>query len=138
VDLSTTYLQWARRNFELNGFRDRYQHELIKADVLEFLRDLPMEGKFDLVVVDPPTFSNSKSTETVFDVQRNQRELLGLTLRWLRPGGICLFSNNRRKFKFESEDLPLVAEAREITNQTLPDDFKQQGAHRCWRIVRQG
>jgi 23S rRNA (guanine2445-N2)-methyltransferase / 23S rRNA (guanine2069-N7)-methyltransferase len=138
VDLSTTYLQWARRNFELNGFRNRDQHELIKADVLEYLRDLPAEGRFDIAIVDPPTFSNSKSTETVFDVQRDQRELLGLTLRWLRPGGICLFSNNRRKFKFEAEDLPLVAQAREITNQTLPEDFQQQGAHRCWRIVRRG
>ena len=136
VDLSATYLTWARRNLTLNGFANPDSHQLIRADVLSFLRELPVEGRFDLAVVDPPTFSNSKSTETVFDVQRDQRELLGLTLRWLRPGGICLFSTNRRKFKFEAEDLELVGQAREITNQTLPDDFQQQGAHRCWRIVR--
>ena len=135
VDLSATYLTWARRNLQLNGFTDERQHRLVRADVMAFLRELP-EASYDLAIVDPPTFSNSKSTDTVFDIQRDQRELLELTLRGLRPGGTCLFSTNRRKFKFECADLGLVAECREITNQTLPPDFLQQGAHRCWRLVR--
>lgn len=136
VDLSATYLTWARRNFQLNGFTDERQHRLVRADVVAFLQELAPES-CDLVVVDPPTFSNSKSTETVFDVQRDHRALLELTLRALRPGGICLFSTNRRKFKFEAADLELAADCREITNQTLPPDFLQQGAHRCWRLTRQ-
>lgn len=135
VDLSATYLTWARRNLQLNGFQDERQHRLVRADVLAFLRELP-EASYDLVVVDPPTFSNSKSTDTVFDVQRDQRDLLELCLRGLRPGGICLFSTNRKKFKFECADLELLTECREITNQTLPPDFLQQGAHRCWRLVK--
>ena len=138
VDLSATYLTWARRNLQLNGFGNPDSHQLIRSDVLTFLRDLPVEGRFDIAIVDPPTFSNSKSTETVFDIQRDQRELLGLTMRWLRPGGVCIFSSNRRKFKFEADDLELVSQSREITNQTLPDDFRQRGAHRCWRLVRRG
>jgi len=69
-------------------------------------------------------------------VQRDHRALIELTLRALRPGGICLFSTNRRKFKFEAADLELASECREITNQTLPPDFLQQGAHRCWRLTR--
>ena len=138
VDLSATYLTWARRNLQLNGFGNPDSHQLIRSDVLTFLRDLPVEGRFDIAIVDPPTFSNSKSTETVFDIQRDQRELLGLTMRWLRPGGVCIFSSNRRKFKFEADDLELISQSREITNQTLPDDFRQRGAHRCWRLVRRG
>ena len=135
VDLSTTYLEWARRNLRRNGVADDdRRHRLEKADVFTFLRS--SREQFDMAIVDPPTFSNSKSTDTVFDVQRDHRELLELTLARLRPGGFCLFSTNRRKFKFEAEDLAGAAEIREITNQTLPPDFQTRRAHRCWRIVR--
>ncbi|MBT3292367.1 MAG: hypothetical protein HN380_33930, partial [Victivallales bacterium] len=135
VDLSSTYLEWARRNLRRNGITDDLQHRLEKADVFTFLRS--SQELFDVVIVDPPTFSNSKSTDTVFDVQRNHRELLELSLARLRPGGACLFSTNRRRFKFEADDLEGVSNIREITNQTLPPDFQIHGAHRCWRLVRQ-
>jgi 23S rRNA (guanine2445-N2)-methyltransferase / 23S rRNA (guanine2069-N7)-methyltransferase len=132
VDLSNTYLEWTRRNLALNGF-DSSANKTHREDVISFLKRSSQQ--FDLIVVDPPTFSNSKSTETVFDVQRDHADLLALVVTRLRPGGICWFSTNARKFKFSVPELAASCEFREITNQTLPPDFQgAKGGHRCWRI----
>jgi 23S rRNA (guanine2445-N2)-methyltransferase / 23S rRNA (guanine2069-N7)-methyltransferase len=134
VDLSHTYLDWTQRNLNLNGFTGT-DHKIVRADALSFLKSC--SDKFDLIVVDPPTFSNSKSTDTVFDVQRDHGALLRLTVARLKPGGICWFSTNARKFKFSAPELADDCEVREITKQTLPPDFEgAKGGHRCWRIRR--
>jgi 23S rRNA G2069 N7-methylase RlmK/C1962 C5-methylase RlmI len=135
VDLSNTYLDWARRNLELNGFGSR-RHRLVHQDVLTFLqRDTG--GGYDLAVVDPPTFSNSKSAQRDWDVQRHHGELLNLLIARMRGGGIIYFSTNSRRFRLDEQGIN-APEVRDITRQTLPDDFRNQRIHKVFRIVCPG
>lgn len=118
VDLSATYLEWAARNFTLNGFAGP-RHELVQADVLNWLRQA--RGEYDLVFVDPPTFSNSKRADD-FDVQRDHAELLRLCGERLARDGAILFSNNLRRFRLD-ESLRESFDIRETTPSTIPFDF---------------
>ncbi|HEX4000137.1 MAG TPA: bifunctional 23S rRNA (guanine(2069)-N(7))-methyltransferase RlmK/23S rRNA (guanine(2445)-N(2))-methyltransferase RlmL [Pirellulales bacterium] len=138
VDLSSTYSQWAERNLKLNGFADSHQ-QVVRFDAMRFLRRMAPRagGEFDLAVVDPPTFSNSKNTPDIFDVDRDHVELLNLVLERLSPGGKIYFSTNFRKFKFRGEEIPRAA-IREISRQTVPPDFRNKRIHRCWTLVRSG
>lgn len=132
VDLSPTYLNWAQRNFALNGLAEG-RHHFEQADCMRWLRDCPHE--FDLMFIDPPTFSNSKRTPGVFDVQEDHVELIWLAMRALRPGGTVYFSNNFRKFKL---DLAALAEfaIEDISPATIGFDFQRNpGIHRCWKIT---
>ncbi len=134
VDLSATYLDWARHNLEINGLVDG-RHQLIKADVVPWLRAKAAEGaRFDLVFLDPPTFSNSKSMCGDFDVQRDHVGLIQEASRLLKPGGLLLFSTNRRKFKI---DAPALSDLK-ITNiggKTVPVDFNRtRNIHQCYEI----
>jgi 23S rRNA (guanine2445-N2)-methyltransferase / 23S rRNA (guanine2069-N7)-methyltransferase len=132
VDMSNTYVDWAKNNFKLNGLAPR--HELIRADVLEWLR---LPGKpYDLIFLDPPTHSRSKKMDGDFDIQRDQVMLLRAVSQKLAPGGTLLFSNNFRRFKLEEEALPELA-FEEISKLTLPPDFERNPRiHRCWQITR--
>lgn len=136
VDLSNTYLDWAADNMRLNGFTGR-EHQFVRDDAMSFLEHRPRGAEFDLVVVDPPTFSNSKRTEEFWDVQRDHVELLRRLLEWVVPGGVVFFSTNFRRFKLAEQEIT-GAETREISRQTVPPDFRNQRIHRCWRIVRSG
>ncbi|MFC3607078.1 bifunctional 23S rRNA (guanine(2069)-N(7))-methyltransferase RlmK/23S rRNA (guanine(2445)-N(2))-methyltransferase RlmL [Stutzerimonas tarimensis] len=130
VDLSRTYLDWARRNLALNGLSER--HQLVQSDVMEWLAQ--EQGIYDLIFMDPPTFSNSKRMEGVFDVQRDHVRLLDLAMARLAPGGTLYFSNNFRKFTLEPR-LAERYEVEEISGQTLDEDFRRNGKiHRAWRI----
>ena len=120
VDLSATYLEWAARNFTLNGFGGPRQ-ELVQADALNWLRHA--RGQYDLVFVDPPTFSNSKRADD-FDVQRDHAQLLRLCGERLAPGGVILFSNNLRRFRLD-ESLHELFEVRTTTPQGIPFDFER-------------
>jgi 23S rRNA (cytosine1962-C5)-methyltransferase len=134
VDMSRTYQDWTRRNFLLNGV-DPERHRLLCADVLTFLDDAMARGaRFDLIVLDPPSFSNSKRMQETFDVQRDHPRLLLRCLQLLAPDGELYFSNNRRGFRL---DAALEQEARfeEITARTVPEDFARHRPHRCWRIT---
>ncbi len=133
VDWSNTYLNWARRNMELNGFESP-AHSFVRSDAVSFVNDLPPKPRFDLAVVDPPTFSNSKRTDRHWDVQRDSLPLLESLLRRMTPGGVIYYSNNFRGFKFAAADLP-AADVHEITNQTVPANYRNRKVHRCWRIV---
>jgi 23S rRNA (guanine2445-N2)-methyltransferase / 23S rRNA (guanine2069-N7)-methyltransferase len=146
VDLSNTYLDWAQANLEANGLWDARRHRLIRSDIREFLVEHPPaprdgRGAYDLAVVDPPTFSNSKSTETDWDVQVDHVPLLTRTAGLMSPGGVIYFSNNFRRFKL---DEPALTEAvpglviREITHRTIPPEYRNQKIHRCWRLVVPG
>jgi 23S rRNA (guanine2445-N2)-methyltransferase / 23S rRNA (guanine2069-N7)-methyltransferase len=120
VDLSQTYLDWASRNLSQNGIVGR-AHALIQADVMTWLA--ADRGRYDLIFIDPPTFSNSKRAED-FDVQRDHPHLLQLAMARLAPDGLLLFSNNLRRFRLD----PAVAEActvRDITRATIPPDFER-------------
>lgn len=136
VDLSNTYLGWARRNMQRNGFTDA-AHRFIRADATSFLRRHAADGEppFDLAVVDAPTFSNSKRLEADWDVQRQHVELLELLLAQLTPGGKIYFSTNHRRFKLDEQALRGAA-LREITAQTIPPDFRNKRVHRCWTLVK--
>jgi len=132
VDLSSTYLEWAQRNLSLNGLSgDR--HEFVRADCLEWLNR--QRRQFDLIFLDPPTFSTSKRMEKTFDVQRDHVPLLRAAARLLAPGGVLIFSNNCRRFKMEREALPEL-QVEEITRQTIPRDFERSPRiHNCWKIT---
>lgn len=139
VDLSNTYLEWTNRNLALNGMTGAGQaqkHRLLRSDVLEFLRTHPQGGHYDLAVMDPPTFSNSKSTEEDWEVAVGHSEALRLLLSVMAPGGIVFFSNNYRRFKLDEEMLHTVgATWQEISRRTVPEDYRNKRIHRCWRII---
>ncbi len=126
VDLSPVYLDWAARNLRLNNLAHR-RHEWVEADAVRWLESGAEGRRFDLIIADPPTFSNSKRTPTVFDVQRDHPRLLRLCLARLAPGGRVFFSTNNRRFKLD----PLFA-GREMTPQTVPEDFPRSRPHRSW------
>jgi 23S rRNA (cytosine1962-C5)-methyltransferase len=136
VDLSTTYLDWARRNLQLNGL-NLSAHRQVRADVMAMLRDplnVPeVRGPFDLIVLDPPTFSNSKRMHGTFDLKRDHEWLLRGTLRFLAPGGVLLFSSNRRGFRLLPADFSDLR-IRDISQETLPRDFHDAQGRVCYLI----
>jgi len=134
VDMSKTYLDWAQRNLALNKLQGR-AHELVHADVLTWLKD-NRHRHFDLIFLDPPTFSRSKRMQDTLDVQRDHIELIADTAALLTPGGILLFSTNNRRFQLEKESLSgLVIE--DITRRTIPKDFERDPRiHQCFRVTR--
>ncbi len=134
VDLSKAYLDWAWQNMRLNGFAGN-EHTFVGSDVAEFVRNHSAGEMYDLVVFDPPTFSNSKRTEEDWNVQTCAIPLLVDLLPLVRKGGVIYFSSNFRRFKFDPESIP-ASEVHEISNQTVPEDFRNRRIHRCWRIVR--
>ncbi len=133
VDMSNTYLEWARRNLALNGFTGP-THELVRADCLEWL-DQARGRRYGLIFLDPPTFSTSKRMAATFDVQRDHVALIRNTAALLEPGGVLIFSNNLRHFKMDGAALSdLVVE--DITRATIPKDFERNPRiHNCWRIT---
>ncbi len=132
VDMSNTYLQWADRNLALNGFANE-QHRLLQADVMSWLGE-PVQEKWDLIILDPPTFSNSKRMDGTLDVQRDHVELLHRVLKRTAPGGIIYFSTNYRRFKLDQEAVR-AADIQDISKKTVPDDFRNKRIHQCFRII---
>ena len=134
VDMSYTYLDWAQRNFELNGMKGK-NHELVQADVLVWLKQNHAR-RYGLIFLDPPTFSRSKRMEDTFDVQRDHVALISDAAALLEPEGILIFSSNLRRFKIDREALsPLTVE--DITRRTIPQDFERNPKiHQCFRITR--
>jgi 23S rRNA (guanine2445-N2)-methyltransferase / 23S rRNA (guanine2069-N7)-methyltransferase len=143
VDLSRTYLEWAGRNLALNGFssvgpdeqrRGRATHELIRADVLEWLRE---QGslRWDLILCDPPSFSNSKRMQDVLDVQRDHVGMIKRCVALLRPGGAVVFSTNLRKFVLDRDALAGL-QIDELPGNVPPDFSRNRSIHHCWVIRR--
>ncbi|WP_394143942.1 bifunctional 23S rRNA (guanine(2069)-N(7))-methyltransferase RlmK/23S rRNA (guanine(2445)-N(2))-methyltransferase RlmL [Vibrio atypicus] len=137
VDMSKTYLDWAKENMQLNGQVGR-QHRFEQADCLQWLETTT--AQFDLIFIDPPTFSNSKRMEQSFDIQRDHIQLMKNLKRLLRAGGTIVFSNNKRHFKMDMDALSeLELEARNISHQTLPLDFsRNKHIHNCWIVTHKG
>lgn len=133
VDMSNTYQDWTRRNFELNGM-DLAAHRLVRADVFRYLSDaFWRKEQYDLIVMDPPSFSNSKKMREILDVQRDHVKLISGCLRLLAPGGELFFSNNLRGFELDQAALPGCV-IRDISRQTVPEDFSNKQIHQCWVI----
>ncbi|QTF08122.1 bifunctional 23S rRNA (guanine(2069)-N(7))-methyltransferase RlmK/23S rRNA (guanine(2445)-N(2))-methyltransferase RlmL [Brenneria izadpanahii] len=137
VDMSRTYLEWAEKNLRANGLTGR-QHRLIQADCLSWLRDA--NEQFDLIFIDPPTFSNSKRMEDSFDVQRDHLALMKDLKRLLRRGGTIMFSNNKRGFQMDIAGLKALGlTAKEITARTQSQDFaRNRQIHNCWLLEHAG
>lgn len=135
VDWSQTYLEWAKRNFQINELL-RPHFRFIREDARQFVNELTISDEFDIVICDPPTFSNSKRTDDVWDVQHHHAELLTKLLSHLAPDGTIFFSSNFRRLKLCEESIP--GSIREISKQTLPEDFRNQRIHRSWLIRHAG
>jgi 23S rRNA (cytosine1962-C5)-methyltransferase len=131
VDLSNTYQDWTRRNLLLNRF-DLNQHKLIREDVFQYLEHTHSSPRqFDLIVLDPPSFSNSKNMQKTLDIQRDHPHLIEACLKQLKKEGVLIFSTNRRSFKL-SPWLAKTACHEEITQQVVPEDFRRHLPYRCW------
>ncbi|MGA5655730.1 bifunctional 23S rRNA (guanine(2069)-N(7))-methyltransferase RlmK/23S rRNA (guanine(2445)-N(2))-methyltransferase RlmL [Rahnella contaminans] len=137
VDMSRTYLEWAEKNLRANGLTGR-QHRLIQADCLSYLG--MCDEQFDVIFIDPPTFSNSKRMADSFDVQRDHLALMKDLKRILRRNGTIMFSNNKRGFQMDLDGLSkLGLTAKEITSQTLSQDFaRNRQIHNCWLLSHAG
>jgi 23S rRNA (cytosine1962-C5)-methyltransferase len=138
VDLSNTYQAWTARNFALNGI-DTRGHTLVRADVLAWLVEAVAEReRYDVIVLDPPSFSNSKSMQGVLDVQRDHARLVGQCHELLADGGELFFSTNLRSFAIDPQ-LAQRLSLREITRRSVPEDFRRSsrpGPHRAWHAER--
>ncbi|MGB2260409.1 MAG: bifunctional 23S rRNA (guanine(2069)-N(7))-methyltransferase RlmK/23S rRNA (guanine(2445)-N(2))-methyltransferase RlmL [Porticoccaceae bacterium] len=133
IDMSNTYLDWAGRNFELNSM-SASKHQLLRADCLKWLEE---EGElFDVIFLDPPTFSNSKKMDSVLDIQRDHGDMIRNAMAKLAPNGVLIFSNNFRKFKMDELTLRQF-DCENITPQTLDMDFERNPRiHNVWKITR--
>ena len=140
VDLSQTYLDWARRNMAANGFAGE-AHSFERADVMKWITEARRSGRrYDLIFVDPPTFSNSKAMgKRTWDVQRDHVELLIGVSRLLARGGVCAFVCNLRSFRPDEAALAKAGVSIEdITPSTIPEDFaRNPKVHHCY-LVRRG
>ncbi|HAD08225.1 MAG TPA: bifunctional 23S rRNA (guanine(2069)-N(7))-methyltransferase RlmK/23S rRNA (guanine(2445)-N(2))-methyltransferase RlmL, partial [Porticoccaceae bacterium] len=135
VDLSASYLDWARRNFELNGI-DESRHRLLRTDCLKWLAGGGDRegGKFDVIFLDPPTFSNSKNMNETLDVQRDHERLISQAMALLAGDGVLVFSTNRRRFRL-SENIATRFDVEDITARTIDRDFaRRKNIHHCWLI----
>ncbi|MFT5580127.1 MAG: 23S rRNA (guanine2445-N2)-methyltransferase / 23S rRNA (guanine2069-N7)-methyltransferase [Paraglaciecola psychrophila] len=131
VDLSATYLDWGKKNIALNGLSET-SNRLIRADVREWL--LQAENRYDLILLDPPTFSNSKKMEGVLDIQRDHVELIENSMKLLSRDGTLIFSNNQRRFVLDSEALSDY-QIEERTDWSFDKDFQRsKRLHQCWFI----
>ncbi len=136
IDMSKNYLDWAQENFRLNQL-DLKKHTFLEEDVLQFIDQAvawsDFVERFDTIFLDPPTFSNSKSMKTDFDVERDQKDLVQKVMKFLKPDGVLYFSTNKRDFKIAVE-LQSQFAIKDITASTIPIDFHDQKIHRCFEI----
>lgn len=134
VDLSKTYLSWAEDNFKLNGFSEKKHFHFIHADVKQYLKALPANS-FDIVIMDPPTFSNSKRMKDFLDIQADHATLINDCLKAMKPLGILFFSTNYTKFVLDKEKIS-ARDIKDITKATTPFDFEGKLQRWCYKIVK--
>lgn len=139
VDLSNTYLEWSKKNFSLNGISGKCEFKFFRSDVFEFLEEaVRAEKRFDIIILDPPTFSNSKKTRADLDLNRDWSALANLCTKLLDEEGALFFSTNSRRLSFdknlleENEHLEIA----EITQESIDADFEQKKPHRVWEIKK--
>lgn len=134
VDLSKTYLGWAEKNLQLNDFSDQAKYKFIHADVMQYLKTVPADH-FDLIIMDPPTFSNSKRMEDFLDIQRDHAELINDCLHSLKEGGVLYFSTNFRRFVMDKQNVR-ASSIKDITKATTPFDFEGKLFRWCFHITK--
>jgi len=134
VDLSKTYLAWSEENFTINTLKHPVAYQFVHADVKQYLKSLPT-NHYDLVVMDPPTFSNSKRMKDILDIQRDHVELINDVLRAMKPGGILYFSTNFTQFIIDLENIN-SENVKDITKATTPFDFEGRLKRWCYKIIK--
>jgi 23S rRNA (cytosine1962-C5)-methyltransferase len=134
VDLSKTYLGWAQDNLAINLFKEPSKYIFIHADVKQYLKTLKPDS-FDLVIMDPPTFSNSKRMKDILDIQRDHVELINDVLKAITPSGLLIFSTNYTKFEIDSSNI-LAGSIKDITKATTPFDFEGKLKRWCFEIIK--
>lgn len=146
VDLSNTYLSWAKSNMELNSFTDKKKYVFTKQDVIEFLHtklESENKEKYDIIILDPPTFSNSKSSQNVLDINRQWPDLVTDCINLLAPGGVLYFSTNSTRLNFNQDLIPsqnkesVNISISDITTESIPKDFENTKCHKCYKISLQ-
>jgi len=137
IDMSANYLKWARENHGLNRLDDDDRYQFIRADIVELLNHphrFSLQREFDLIFLDPPSFSNSSKMQQTLDIQRDHASLISLAMDLLKPDGLLLFSTNRRGFKLAPE-IDETWAVRDITHSTIAEDFRRNPKiHLCWEI----
>lgn len=131
IDLSNTYIQWSIDNFRVNKL-DTEKHEFIARDVFSYLEEA-VEKKFDIIFLDPPTFSNSKKMQDILDIERDHIRLIEACMKRLNENGVLYFSNNKRGFQLD-DNVEKFFNVKNITKKTIPKDFKDQKIHVCFEI----
>lgn len=157
VDLSNTYLDWAKDNMNINGFSEKNKYIFTRKDCIQFLQEKAVAQKailagtadsetkkvaatYDIIILDPPTFSNSKKTYNVLDINKDWPQLVKDCLNILNPGGTLYFSTNSERLKFNRAALPQATisgctiSCDDITSQTIPNDYAGSKPHRCWKF----
>ena len=149
VDLSNTYLSWSKENMTLNGFSDKNKYVYTKADCMRFLQEKAVAAKsgklapeelYDIIILDPPTFSNSKTTTDVLDINKDWPQLVKDCLNILSPNGTLYFSTNSERLKFDVSKIPpktatgLSFTCTDITDKTIPNDFAGKKPHKVWEF----
>ncbi len=149
VDLSNTYLTWSKENMTLNGFSDKNKYVYTKADCMRFLQEKAVAAKsgklapeelYDIIILDPPTFSNSKTTTDVLDINKDWPQLVKDCLNILSPNGTLYFSTNSERLKFDVSKIPPKTAAgldftcTDITDKTIPNDFAGKKPHKVWEL----
>jgi len=133
VDRSGTYIQWAKDNFKLNNINNS-KYEFVRADTEQYLDDLKRKGrKFTLAFVDPPSFSQRRGKNSVFDVNKHHAELLEKVFPVMKEGATVIFSTNHQRFDPKLNKLH-VKQLKELTPKTIPEDYRNKLVHRCWQI----
>lgn len=148
VDMSKTYLEWAESNMKLNEFDDDSKYFYTRGDCVGFLNQKNAEvpnaegtNRYDIIVLDPPTFSNSKRTDTTLDINRDWSDLVNKCLNILKPKGVLYFSTNSRRLTFDenlitkNEDGSAKYKVQDITASTIPEDYRNNKIHRAWKIT---
>lgn len=137
IDMSRTYLDWFERNLALNDMTPDHRHITLHADCLQWLAEGPAADEaYDIVICDPPTFSNSKRMKAdSFAIDRDYPALIDDVARFVAPGGEIFFSTNSRHFEFAAEHVPAGFGMHEITHRSVPEDFRNRTIHRCWRLA---
>lgn len=137
VDLSNTYLNWANENMHLNDFFDKNKYIFTKADAIEWLENAnSQEEKYDIIILDPPTFSNSKSAKNILDINKDWQKLVENAINLLNANGILYFSTNSSRLTFNKDLLQKNVDCIDITQNTIPKDFESTRCHRCWKITK--
>lgn len=134
IDLSNTYLSWAKENMHLNGF-NQAKHRYLQADILQWLAPQSSSEQYDVIVLDPPTFSNSKRMTDILDIQRDHVQLIQGCLDRLTKGGMLIFSTNFRRFRLQETAFTGIT-IKDISKQTLPPDFRDLRTHQCFLVEK--